>query len=329
MPRRARTTRRKPRKHSAVAVAEAPRAEAIEVAASSDDSAGPAGPRRRAGTGPLPVASVRPVGSIRLVAVDLDGTLLDSRKQISGRTVRALAHLPEIDVQLIIASARPPRSVRHIYKHLGLSNLQINYNGALIWDEPAGQARYHRPIDGPTALEIIRTARRRVPKVVVCCEILDRWYTDTEGDRGYRTENGRLFNPDVVAPLEVICGQPVTKIFFLGPPDAIRPLPSLIRQGFGEEASVLLAQPDLIQVMDRRVGKSHALRRVCRHYGIRQSEVLAIGDAPNDVGMMRFAGLSVAVENSYDVVKEVADWIAPSNDDHGVFAALQRYGLTD
>ena len=285
--------------------------------------------RRRPGTPPLPVARVRPVDPIRLVAVDIDGTLLDSRKQISGRTVKALAHLPEIDVQLVLASARPPRSVRHIYQHLKLTNWQINYNGALIWDEPARHAVYHRPLSGSLALEIIEHARAAAPGLVVCCEIMDRWYTDSDDDRGYRTETGRTFTPDVVAPLADICQHPITKVMFLGAPGDVGELPGPLRMTFGEQVSVLLAEPELIQIMDRRVGKSHALKRVCRHYGIRQSEVLAIGDAPNDVGMMRFAGLSVAVENSHPLVKEVADWVAPSNDAHGVFAALQKYGLTE
>src|SRR5438552_18459093 len=76
---------------------------------------------------------------IALVAVDLDGTLLDQNKRVSEQTVRALQCLPASGIKVVIASARPPRSVRHIYQQLGLDTWQINYNGALIWDEPSGQ----------------------------------------------------------------------------------------------------------------------------------------------------------------------------------------------
>src|SRR5947209_8468867 len=76
-----------------------------------------------------------PSTSIRLVAVDLDGTLLDRDKRVSRRTVEALCCLPRRAVQVVIASARPPRSVRHIYRALKLDTWQINYNGAMIWDE--------------------------------------------------------------------------------------------------------------------------------------------------------------------------------------------------
>src|SRR5215211_6693608 len=96
---------------------------------------------------------------IRLVAVDLDGTLLNDSKQVTEQTAEALACLPDRGVKLVIASARPPRSVRHIYQQLNLDTLQINYNGALIWDEPNQQAMLHRPIPGKLARQVIEYAR--------------------------------------------------------------------------------------------------------------------------------------------------------------------------
>src|SRR5688572_15670547 len=72
---------------------------------------------------------------IRMVAIDLDGTLLDDSKKISEQTAGALGCLPLQDIRVVIASARPPRSVRQVYHALKLDTLQINYNGALIWDE--------------------------------------------------------------------------------------------------------------------------------------------------------------------------------------------------
>jgi hydroxymethylpyrimidine pyrophosphatase-like HAD family hydrolase len=79
--------------------------------------------------------------------------------------------------------------------------------------------------------------------------------------------------------------------------------------------------------MDRKVSKAAALKSVAEHYGVSRKQIMAIGDAPNDVGMLQFAGISVAMDNAHDLVKQQADWIAPSNDDHGVHAALVRYGL--
>jgi len=81
---------------------------------------------------------------IRLVAIDLDGTLLDDRKQVSARALESVAGLPARGIKVVIASARPPRSVRPIYAQLKLNTLQINYNGALIWDQPNLRNIFHR-----------------------------------------------------------------------------------------------------------------------------------------------------------------------------------------
>src|SRR3954452_5104742 len=106
---------------------------------------------------------------IRLVAIDLDGTLLDRDKRVSEQTARALRCLPAAGVKVVIASARPPRSVRHIYAQLNLDTWQVNYNGALIWDEPTRSAVFHRPMDGRLALRIIERARDMFDEVLVSC----------------------------------------------------------------------------------------------------------------------------------------------------------------
>jgi hypothetical protein len=91
--------------------------------------------------------------------------------------------------------------------------------------------------------------------------------------------------------------------------------------------SITNSDPDLLQIMDRRVSKAVALQRISEHYGIPMSQVMAIGDAPNDVAMLQIAGVAVAVNNAHERVKQVAHWIAPSNNDHGVHAALVRFGV--
>jgi len=262
---------------------------------------------------------------VRLVAVDLDGTLLNDSKKVSGRTVAALRCLPNAGVRVVIASARPPRSVRHVYTELGLDTWQINYNGALIWDEANRRPVYHRPMAGDVVRRIIDAVRDRYEEVLVGCEVLDRWCTDRFDDT-YTTETGRLFKPDVVAPLDAFLNQPITKLMFLADPTTITRLdPVLIDLPF--DVSIVRSDPQLIQIMAAEASKGEALKMVAEHYGIPMAQVLAIGDAVNDVPMLEAAGVAVAMDNAHPDVKAVADWVAPSNNDHGVHAALVRYGL--
>ncbi len=272
-----------------------------------------------------PLASPPP---IELVAVDLDGTLLDDSKKVSEPTALALASLAHRGIKLVIASARPPRSVRHIHKALGLDTWQINYNGALIWDESTRTPIFHQPMAPGLVRELIDTARDMFDEILVTCEVLDRWHTDRI-DQPFTTETGRLFKPDVIAPIAEICSQPITKLLLLGEPRLIDRLEPLLADAYSDRLSFVRTDDQLIQIMDLRVSKALALEKVAAHYGVPMERVMAIGDAPNDVGMLQLAGVAIAMDNASPIVKDVADWIAPSNNDHGVRAALRRYRLCD
>jgi Cof subfamily protein (haloacid dehalogenase superfamily) len=265
---------------------------------------------------------------IRLVAVDLDGTLLNDSKQISDQTLQAFRCVIDRGVRVVIASARPPRSVRHIYNSLKLDTWQINYNGALIWDEPKKHVVFHRPMQCELVRRIINTARSRFAPVLVSCEILDRWYTD-RFDQSYTTETGRMFKPDVIAPFSEFCTQPITKLLLLGDRGMIDQLEAMLVAANDGNVTIVRSDPEILQIMDKYVSKAAALQMVAEHYQVPLEKVMAIGDAPNDVGIVQIAGVGVAMSNGSESVKSVADWIAPSNNDHGVHAALVKFGLCD
>ncbi len=227
-------------------------------------------------------------------------------------------------MRVVIASARPLRSVRHIYQSLRLSTWQINYNGAMIWDEPGRRVVEHCPLDCRLVRGIIDEARSGFDQVVVGCEVLDRWLTDRI-EQSHTTETGRLFKPDMIGTLDEICGQPITKLMLLGEPSIMLLLEA--RLAGRTDISVVRSDPDLIQIIHPSASKAAALRKVATHYGIGMDQVMAIGDATNDIPMLDAAGIAVAMDNAHPAVKAVADWIAPSNEDHGVHAALVRYGL--
>jgi Cof subfamily protein (haloacid dehalogenase superfamily) len=263
---------------------------------------------------------------IQLVAIDLDGTLLTDTKQVSRKTLVALQSLASQQVKVVIASARPPRSVRAIYHSLGLDTWQINYNGALIWDEPTQEPIFHRPMKPAFVRRVIDDCRQSVPDLTVTVEILDRWHTDRPEDK-WVTETGKMFKPDVIASLDEICSQPITKLILLADPEAINELEPIVALAHSDHVSVVRTDPHMLQIMDLRVSKAMALQHVAAHYGIPMRHVMSIGDAPNDVGMLQVSGVAVAMDNAHGIVKRVSHWVAPSNNDHGVHAALVRYGL--
>ncbi len=263
---------------------------------------------------------------IDLVAIDLDGTLLTSDKRLSRRAIEAVRQCAARGVRIVIASARPPRSVREVYGLLELDTFQINYNGALIHDPPRAAHVFHRPIAAALAKRIVGAARGVDPDVAVSVEILDRWCTDRVDPR-FVTETSKVFEPDFVGhPDEFLC-EPITKIMLFAPPRRLPAIRRDIAAKFGNEVALLMSDDFLLQVVHREVDKAAALAYVAREYAVDPRNIMAIGDAPNDVGMLRFAGLGVAMANAWSAARDAADRIVPSNDEDGVTHALQTFVL--
>jgi 5-amino-6-(5-phospho-D-ribitylamino)uracil phosphatase len=269
-----------------------------------------------------------PADAVQLVAIDVDGTLLRTDKRLSRKVLETINEATRRGVRVILATARPPRSVREIHRYLGLDTLSINYNGALIHDPVRRRNVHHQPLAGALVKKIVAAARRVDPKVIVSIEILDKWYTD-HVDEELPTETSRAFMPDFVGELEAFLHVPVTKLMLLAPPDRLPKIRAVVERKFKGKVALAVSDNYLLQVVHPHVDKGAALARIAREYGVPARHVMAIGDAPNDVGMLRWAGLGVAVGNAWPQAREAADAIVPANDEDGVAIAIRRFVLGD
>ncbi|QNN23963.1 HAD family hydrolase [Planctomycetales bacterium ZRK34] len=263
---------------------------------------------------------------IRLVALDLDGTLLTGDKQLPAATQRVIARCVECGVKVVLASARPPRSVRPVYNLLNLDTLSVHYNGALISDLRTNRYWCHMPLPADLVRDVIATARRIDPHCLISVEILDKWYTD-RFDEEKAGENGRLNPPAMVGPFDAFVTAPVTKLMLLDEPKRLRPVREAINALYAGQMAMAVSDDYLIQLMHPQADKSTALMKVAEQYGVSSEQVMAVGDAPNDCGMLRWAGLGVAVANAWVEVLDSADVVVPPNDVGGVAYAIQRYVL--
>ncbi len=272
------------------------------------------------------MSPIHPAHPIGLVALDLDGTLLCSDKRLSRRAIRVIGEVSRRGIRIVLASARPPRSVVEIYRHLKLDTLQINYNGALVYDPPRARHTFHQPLAADLARRIVAVARKTDPHVVVSIEILDKWYTD-HVDETLPTETSLHFSPDFVGPLRTFLHVPVTKLMLLAPPQRLGSVRAAVEHRFADRVRVDVSDPHLIQVVHPKVDKAHALAKVAETYRVPRQRVMAVGDAPNDIGMLRWAGWGVAMGNGWEAVRAAADAVVPGNDEDGAVHALQRYVL--
>ncbi len=261
---------------------------------------------------------------IGLVAIDLDGTLLNSAKEITDTTAAVLrAAREEAGVRIVLASARPPRSVLPFYRLLGLDTPMVNYNGALVMHPGDGRVLSHLPIPARAAREIIVLARQIFPEVVVSAEVMDRSYTDRV-DPAYNTETGQLFGPDVVAPVHEWADQAMTKLLLLGEGERLGELALAVAERFAGQVAMVQTEDVLLQIMHAEVSKARALATVAADLNVPRGRVMAIGDNANDVGMLKWAAIGVAMANAAPDALAAADYITDHHDADGAAHAIRR-----
>jgi len=274
----------------------------------------------------IPGFGTEPELPYKLVAIDLDGTLLRADKQITRRNAKAIRRAAELGVKVVLCSARPPRTVREIYTALGLDTLEINYNGALVHDPVRGKHLSHLPLAGDIALRIVQMARAMDESIDISLEVLDKMYTDRPQSK-IQTETSKRFKPDKVGPIKSLVEQPVTKLMLLAPEQVLRPVKAAIHEHFRNDVGLMESDTTLLQYVHPRVDKGRALRFVADYYKIPKEKVLAIGDAPNDVSMLKWAGLGCCVNNGWAEAIAAADELLPPNDQDAVAHAIETFVL--
>ncbi|MEE9403334.1 MAG: Cof-type HAD-IIB family hydrolase [Algisphaera sp.] len=269
---------------------------------------------------------MKPPAKIRMIAIDVDGTLLSSDKRLSVKAIEAVTEARRKGIKVVIATARPPRTVLEIYNHLKLNTHQVNYNGALIQHPEFSKPLHHEPLTADLAYAICSVARKTDENCVIALEVLDKWYTDRD-DPTLVTETSKTFKPDYIGPLLEHLRQPVTKLLIMAPPDRMAIIRETLVERYRKSANLITTEGHLTQISARRADKAYGLRTLCEKYKVDRSEVLAMGDGQNDLRMLHFAGLGVAMGNATDDVKAVADVVGPTNDEEGVARTIRKYCL--
>ncbi|MGE5551842.1 MAG: Cof-type HAD-IIB family hydrolase [Bacteroidota bacterium] len=264
---------------------------------------------------------------IRLILLDLDDTLLGKDLQISAANREALARAGQRGVQVTLATGRMFRSMRPYAEILGLELPLIAYNGALA--RPlAGTDLWHEPLAHATAQALL--ARLADHDVTVNLYLDDRLYVK-ELDRraqAYAANAGVPAEP--IGDLAAFLGDRApTKMLAMGAPDLLAGLRASLGAEFAGRAEIVTSKPHYLEIMAPNISKAMALERLAAKLGLELSETMAIGDGPNDLGMLLQAGVGVAVGNAPPEVRaRVPRVVAPSDRD-GVAEAVYKYILSE
>lgn len=259
---------------------------------------------------------------VRLIATDLDGTLLRSdRETVSVRTRRALAAARDAGITIVLVSARGPVGVGAVADVIGCEGLAICSNGALVLDLASRGVVRHRPLAADGAARIVHALRERLRDVcfatetegVFALEPAFRGAWDWEPPAGTRYADA----------LELVAA-PVTKLIARDPTCSVADLAAAAREVAGGAAAVAMSGEWVVEISAAGVNKAAALKELAADLGVEPAEVVAFGDYPNDLPMLEWAGRSIAPANAHPDVLARVDEVTESNDEDGVARAIER-----
>jgi hypothetical protein len=246
----------------------------------------------------------------RLAAIDLDDTLLSPDKSISARNIAAIRSLQSLGVRILLASGRRHENMRRYHRQLELDGPIVSCQGALAKDEDTGEILHRQCMPSNLAAEIVALGDRRgVTQVYyhmesTCVTQTNEW-TELYGERtGTAVE--------LIEDFGAFDGQEPLKVLWVGAPDAMQSYYEEMVQRYAGRLENVITDPEYLEFMALGVSKSLGIGAVAERYGIAQSEVLGFGDGNNDVTMLQWAGLGIAMDHGRPSALEAADVVAPA-----------------
>jgi Cof subfamily protein (haloacid dehalogenase superfamily) len=273
---------------------------------------------------------------IAAICTDIDGTLLDSRRELSTRTIQAVKRINDAGIPLILASSRMPGAMRHLQEQLGiLKQPMICFNGGYVIINQ-GESSSSVILNSVTIpLSICSTIGELVAGTGIHASLYngDQWFAPLEDQWTEREQKITKVNA-IIRPYASVMSQWKTagvgahKVMCMGEETQIADLYSELERMFFDDLHVYRSRPTYLEIAPKKVSKATALQLLMKErFNTDLSQVLAFGDNYNDVDMIRNAGFGIAVGNAIQDVKSVAKEITLPSKEDGVAIAIEKYIL--
>jgi HAD-superfamily hydrolase, subfamily IIB len=264
---------------------------------------------------------------IKLIALDIDDTLLNSQSKITEATKQALQKALQQGIKIVLCSGRPLAGVTPYLKQLGISGDEqyvITYNGALV-ETVAGKVLSKNILSNQ--------AYRRIVKYIEDKQL--QYYVLDDQSNVY-TSNRDISRIAVVqawensagifvrTPDELPADFDITKAAIVGEKDTLDSAEQSVKDQFSNDYYVVRAADNFLEIMHQDVNKGSGLTKLTNILGVDPSEVMVFGDEQNDIPMFKFAGTAVAMGNGSDIAKSHANYVTDTNNDDGIAKALNK-----
>jgi Cof subfamily protein (haloacid dehalogenase superfamily) len=263
-----------------------------------------------------------------LIATDVDGTLLDDDEEVTPRTRDAVRAAVDAGAVFVLATGRPPRWVAPVVEGLGFAPIAVCANGSVTYDSATDRILAARTLSVEQLAELAEIATRLIPGAGLAVERVGRSAHDTATPQfvsspGY--EHAWL-NPDnTEVAVEDLLSTPAVKLLIRKPGATSGDMLAVLQPHLGILGDLTYSTNNgLIEVVPVGISKATGVEEVARPLGITADQVVAFGDMPNDVAMLRWAGLGVAMGNAHPAALAAADEVTARNTDDGLARVLER-----
>lgn len=266
----------------------------------------------------------------KILALDIDGTLLNTKKEITPAVGRAIEGLQERGIPVLIASGRPAQGIRHVADALHMKEKGgyiLSFNGGKIIDCTTEEVVYSNPVSSLYYREVIDYANTLDASILTYDG--DYIITEKPDNKYVQVESNVVKMPvkKVDNLYETILEDKVDvdKFLIVGEPEYMMSKVKAMAEHFKGRLNVFQSEPFFIEVVPLGIDKATSLKVLLDRLGMTRDELVACGDGRNDVTMVEYAGMGVAMENACDEVKAVADYVTASCDEDGVAVAVERF----
>ena len=261
----------------------------------------------------------------KLVAVDLDDTLLAEDLSITDRVKEAVKAVRAAGVHITVSTGRMYRSAARIAGELGIEIPLITYQGALVKNSLSGEVLVYRPLPLDCARELI--ARVHQLGYHLNTYLDERLLVERDTPEGHRYKSIAGVEMEVVGDFLNYLDRDPTKIVVIAKEPLIDQLAAELIPLYRGRAHISKSKPHFLEFSHPQATKGQALAFLASYFRVKREEVMALGDGYNDLDMLEYAGLGVVVDNARDEIKERADYVTSASFGDGVVEALEKFVL--
>ena len=265
---------------------------------------------------------------IKLVAIDMDGTLLNSKKELLEETKQYFKdfHKKETETLLVLCTGRPETGIRPYLKDLGYleeNHYIISQNGANIYESRTGKRVMDAFLDSAAIQKWIELGKKH--GISVMGAGVDYYYCFDQEPTEWMEFDVKLVSGKLKRiPTKESLNTDFYKILLMGDEEQLNEFETFIPQEWRNEFYVVRSQKYLVEVLKKGVNKAFGLEKLAQKLNILPSEIAAIGDAANDIEMLEYAGLAIAMGNASEEVKAISDIVTDTNENNGVIKAIDN-----